>query len=169
MEWFVIILSSLLAAVTPAGIIIDTVVENNLRDRVKEVEQLDVRVDNAPSYQLLQGKIDRVRIASRGVRPIQDLRIAVAELETDPIDVDLQRLQTEGAKALPQALRQPFRGAFRVVVTEDDLDRALQSPRIKSQLEQLIGRVVARSGQGSPQSFKILMPISIFWITIALV
>ncbi|NJK50981.1 DUF2993 domain-containing protein [Candidatus Gracilibacteria bacterium] len=156
MEWFVIILSSLLAAVTPAGIIIDTVVENNLRDRVKEVEQLDVRVDNAPSYQLLQGKIDRVRIASRGVRPIQDLRIAVAELETDPIDVDLQRLQTEGAKALPQALRQPFRGAFRVVVTEDDLDRALQSPRIKSQLEQLIGRVVARSGQGSPQSFKIL-------------
>jgi hypothetical protein len=156
MEWFVIILSSLLSAITPAGMIIDSVVENNLRDRVEDVEQLDVRVDNAPSYQLLQGKIDRLRIASRGVRPIHDLRIAVAELETDPIDVDLQRLQSEGAKALPQALRQPFRGAFRVVVTEDDLDRALQSPRIKSQLEELISRFVARSGEGTPQPFKIL-------------
>lgn len=156
MEWITIILSGLLAGISPTGIIVDTVVENNLRDRVEDVEQLDVRVDNAPSYQLLQGKIDRVRIASRGVRPIPDLRIAVAELETDPIDVDIQRLQSEGAKALPQALRQPFRGAFRVVVTEEDLERALQSPRIKAQLERLIGGFVARSGQGSPQSFKIL-------------
>jgi hypothetical protein len=156
MELITIILSSLLSAISPAGLIIDSVVENTLRAQVEDVEQLDVRIDSTPSYQVLQGKVDRVRIASRGVRPIRDLRIAVAELETDPIDVDLQRLQSEGENALPQALRQPFRGAVRIVISESDLNQALASPHIKSRLEGVINSFVEDASEESAPSFKIL-------------
>ncbi|MGH2415639.1 MAG: LmeA family phospholipid-binding protein, partial [Microcystaceae cyanobacterium] len=79
MEFLTIFLSSLLAAISPAGLILETVVENTLRDRVEAVEQLEVRIDNTPSYQVLQGKVDRVRIASRGVEPIPHLRIEALE------------------------------------------------------------------------------------------
>ncbi|AFY79607.1 Protein of unknown function (DUF2993) [Pleurocapsa sp. PCC 7327] len=156
MELITIILSSLLAAISPAGLIIDSVVENTLRSQVEDVEQLDVRIDSTPGYQVLQGKVDRVRIASRGVRPIRDLRIAVAELETDPINVDLQRLQNEGEKALPQALRQPFRGAVRLAISESDLNQALESPNIKSRLEGVINSFVEEASEASASSFKIL-------------
>jgi hypothetical protein len=156
MEWITIILSSFLAAISPAGLVIDSVVENTLRSQVETVEQLEVRIDSTPSYQVLQGKVDRVRIASRGVQPIPNLRIAVAELETDAIDVDIERLQQEGANSLPQALRQPLQGAVRLVVTESDLDRALQSPNIKSRLETLINDFAASVGETSAPSFQIL-------------
>lgn len=156
MEWIVIILSGLLAAISPTGLIIDRVAEKNLRDRVEDVEQLDVRIDNAPSYQVLQGKIDRIRIAGRGVKPIPDLRIAVAELETDPIDVDLQRLRQEGGSVFLQALRQPASAAARLVITESDLNQTLQSPKIRSRLEGIINGLVKRNSGRTASSFKIL-------------
>jgi hypothetical protein len=156
MEWFTIILSSLLAAISPTGLILDRVVENTLRSQVEGVEHLEVRIDNTPSYQVLQGKVDRIRIASRGVQPIANLRIAIAELETDPLDVDLQRLQREGEKALPQALRQPAQGAVRLVITESDLNQALQSPNLKSRLETVINDLVARNKEAATSSFKVL-------------
>jgi hypothetical protein len=157
MELITIILAGLLVAIAPVGFVVDRVVEDNLRDRVASVEELKVRIDNAPSFQVAEGKIDRIRIASRGVQPIPNLRVAVAELETDTINIDLQRLQSEGGGALPQALREPFQGAFRLVITEDDLDRALQSPNIKSRLEKVLNSFVGQVSETSaPPSFKVL-------------
>jgi LmeA-like phospholipid-binding len=156
MEWIVIILSGLLAAISPTGLIIDRVAEKNLRDRVEEVEQLEVRIDNAPSYQVLQGKVDRVRIAGRGVKPIPDLRIAVVELETDPINVDLQRLRQQGGSVFLQALRQPASAAARLVITEKDLNQTLQSPKIRSRLEGIINNLVKRNSGSTASTFKIL-------------
>jgi hypothetical protein len=151
MEWITIIFASLLTAISPTGVILDRIAENNLRSQVADVEELDVRIDNAPSYQVLQGKIDRVRIASRGVEPLDNLRIAAIELESDPIDVDIQRLQTEGQNALRSSLRQPFKGAVRLVVTENDLNQALSAPNVKSRLEEVFNSFVARlSESGSP-------------------
>jgi len=54
-----IILSGLLGLVSPVGSVIDRTAENAIRSRFEKVEQLQVRVDNAPSYQLLQGKVQR--------------------------------------------------------------------------------------------------------------
>lgn len=65
MEFFTILLSGLLGLVSPAGLVIDRTAESFIRSRF-EVEQLQVRVDNAPSHQLLQGKVERVLIAGRG-------------------------------------------------------------------------------------------------------
>ena len=96
MEFFTILLSGLLAIVAPIGVVTDKIIANNLRSRLNKVEQLQVRVDNAPSYQLVQGKVERVRIAGRGLWLTPDIRIGALEIETDPLNVDLQRLRQGG-------------------------------------------------------------------------
>ena len=153
MEWFTILLSSVITAISPGGLIVDTVVADTLRSQVADVEDLAVRVDNTPSYQLLQGKIDRIRIASRGIEPIKNLRIESFELETDPVDLDLNRLQQSGSiNKIQASLNKPFQGAFRLVIKESDLNQALASFNIKEQLQTLIDSLLPPQ---APQ-FKIL-------------
>jgi hypothetical protein len=150
MEWLAIILSGIFAASSPAGAILDRVAVDALRSQVASVEQLAVRIDNSPSYQLLQGKIQRVRIASRGLEPIAHFRIAVLELDTDPLTLDLEKLREGGKIAKPQSLlRQPFQGAVRLALTERDINRALASADIKAKLQGLLNRALPQQG-GSP-------------------
>jgi hypothetical protein len=141
MEWLTITLASVLTLLTPAGAIIDTVLANTLRSQVQKVEQLAVRVDNTPNYQALQGKIDRVRISGQGIYPIANVRIEKIELETDPINLDLRRLQQKNS-SLADALRQPAAGALRLVLKETDINQALQSASVKDQIQTLINNLI---------------------------
>jgi len=142
MEWFTAISASLLTLFSSAGIIIDTVIAQQLRAQVKEVEQLNVRLDNTPNYQILQGKVDKIRVASHGVHPLADLRIDTIALETDRLDVDLSRLQGKGNQRFSQALRRSAQGAIQIVLTEGDLNLALKSPEIRTRLEKYINRLL---------------------------
>lgn len=155
MELLTILLSSLLAAISPAGLILDTVLEDTLRSQVEAVEQLEVRIDNTPSYQVLQGKVDRIRIASRGVEPIANLRIETLELETDPINVDLERLRQGGKNSVTESLRQPLQGVVHLVVTETDLNQALQSPEIQSRLQALVNDLIPQQEDLPPRRFEL--------------
>lgn len=132
MELITIVLSSLLLLISPAGIVLDQVAENAIRSRLVDAESLAVRVDNGPSYQLLQGRVDRVRIAGRGVVPRPGLRIAVAELETDRIDLDFGSLRRGEV-----VLDEPLQGALRLVLTEADLNAFLRSPAVAQQLSEI--------------------------------
>lgn len=132
MEIITVVLSSLLLLISPVGVVIDQVAEDAIRSQLSGVESLEVRVDNGPSYQLLQGRVDRVRIAGRGIVPIPGLRIAVAELETDPIDLEFKRLR-KGEVVLDEALQ----GALRLAVTEADVNAFLRSPMVTQQLSEL--------------------------------
>lgn len=132
MELVTVLLSSLLLLISPVGIVLDQVAENAIRDHLAGAESLDVRIDNGPSYQLLQGKVDRVRIAGRGISPTLGLRVDVAELETDSIDLDIKRLR-RGEVVLDQA----FQGAARIVLTEADVNAFLRSPFVTKQLDNL--------------------------------
>ena len=155
MEWLAIILSGILAAISPAGVILDRLAADALRSQIAGVEELAVRIDNTPSYQVLQGKIQRVRLASRGLEPIPQLRLAVLELDTDPLTLDLQRLQQGGKIRDPQSLlRQPFQGAVRLVVTESDINRALASNNFKAKLQTLLNRAIPQQ-EGSPVAFSL--------------
>lgn len=153
MELFVILLSSLLAIISPANLILDGAVEKALRSRVAAVEQLEVRIDNAPSYQILAGKVEKLRIASRGIEPVFGLRIEVLELETESLNVDLEQLRGE----FPKALQQPLRSGIRIVITEADLNKALQSPKIQSRLQQLLNRSLPQGVIGAGR-YKLLNP-----------
>lgn len=141
MEWLTITLASVLTLLTPAGAIIDTVLAHTLRSQVQKVEQLAVRVDNTPNYQVLQGKIDRVRISARGIYPLAGVRIEKIELETEPISLDLRRLQQKNS-SLAAALRRPAAGALHLVLTETNLNQALQSAAVKEQIQTLINNLI---------------------------
>jgi LmeA-like phospholipid-binding len=129
MEFFTILLSSLLGLFSPVGFIVDRVAEDAIRSQLNAIETLAVRVDNTPNYQLVQGKVDRVRIAGRGVYPAVGIRIAAVEVETDAIAVDSGKLQQGQIE-----LEQPFNAGVRLVLTEADI---LQSPQINQQLRDL--------------------------------
>jgi hypothetical protein len=137
MEFFTLILTSLFTLVSPAGIALDTLAEQNIRDRLFAAEELEVRIDNTPSYQLLNGKVDRLRIAGRGLSLIPGLRLDILEIETDAIDVNPRELGRGSGNRPVQGLQQPLQAAVRVAVTEADINVALQSPELYNQMQTL--------------------------------
>lgn len=132
MEIITILLSSLIGILSPVGVVTDTLTEATIRDRLDSAEELTVRIDNTPSYHLLQGNVDRVRIAAQGVFPIADIRIDTVEIETDAIDVDIDQLR-DGTIVLDR----PLSAGIRVVMRKDDINRALRSPRLTDTLQDL--------------------------------
>lgn len=130
MELITLLLSGLLGLVTPVGLVIDRTTENAIRSQFTSSEQLLVRVDNAPTHQLLQGKVNRVRIAGRSLQLRRYcIRIAALELETDAIEFNL-------SKGKP-FLKQPLQAGFRVVLTEADVNKLLQSEAFKARVRKL--------------------------------
>lgn len=132
MEIISIVLSGLLLLISPVGAVLDQVAADAIRSRLAGAESLEVRVDNGPSFQLLQGKVDRVRIAGRGISPTPDLRFEVAELETDPIDLAFGPLRRGEV-----VLEAPLQGAVRLVLREADVNAFLRSPVVTERLSQL--------------------------------
>lgn len=112
MEWLLIALTSFLTVISPVGLITDQIIANNIRDRVNSVEELSVRVDNTPSFQLLQGKVQKIRIASRGLEPLENIRLDVLDIETDPIEIDVKNLQVSNLQALRSTLKNHYKGPF---------------------------------------------------------
>ncbi|MEM1392234.1 MAG: DUF2993 domain-containing protein [Cyanobacteria bacterium P01_H01_bin.150] len=126
MEFISFLLSGLLGLVTPAGVVIDTAAEDAIRSQLTNAEKLQVRVDNAPTHQLLQGKIQKIRIAGRGLQLKQlNLRIDALELETDEINFLPSSIQ----KGKPK-LKKPLQAGIRLVFTQRDINKLLQSSDI---------------------------------------
>lgn len=153
MEFLTILLSGLLALVSPVGLILDNIAENAIRSQFKKVDQLQVRVDNVPSYQLLQGKVERVRIAGRGLRLKQDMRIAVLELETDPIVLEPRSIRQRQPK-----LKQPIQAGVRLVLTQEDINQALKSPAVVGMLRNLSISEIGNSTGDSGQRYNFVNP-----------
>lgn len=153
MEFLTILLSGVLGLLSPVGLVVDRVAENTILSQFKKVDQLQVRVDNAPSYQLLQGRVERVRIAGRGLQLKQDIRIAALELETDPIKLDPRSLRQRQPK-----LKQPIQAGVRLVLTQEDINQALQSPVITAALRKLSIRELGNSSSNSVQRYNFVNP-----------
>ncbi|MCU0524702.1 MAG: DUF2993 domain-containing protein [Elainella sp. Prado103] len=132
MEFLTIVLSGLLGLLSPVGFGIEQVAQRTLRSQLEDVETLTVRIDNTPNWQIAQGRVDRIRIAGRGISPIADLRIDTLEIETDPI-----ALQPASLRSGNLQLEQPLNAGIRLVLSRDDLNRALQSPAFMAQFRDL--------------------------------
>jgi len=137
MEFFTILLSSLLGLLSPTGVIVDRFAESQIRKQLVAAEQLQVRVDNAPSYQIIQGRADRIRIAGHGLFPIQEVRIDTLELETDPISLQLKT----------RKLEKPLQAGVRIVLTQADINRALRSPFASARLRNLGIQLLRRNAR----------------------
>lgn len=156
METLTLIFAGILSIFTPIGIISDRIAANQIRSQTESIDKLAVRIDNVPSYQIAQGKIDRLRIASRGVQLTPEVRLEVLEVETDSLEVNLQRLRNSEENCLRACLRQPLQAGVRLVVTEADLNEAFQSPDIKIKIQQLFNSFVTNIPVAPPQGYEIL-------------
>ncbi|HEY9694504.1 MAG TPA: DUF2993 domain-containing protein [Oculatellaceae cyanobacterium] len=158
MELISILLSGLLIFISPAGLVIDRAAESAIRSRLQKVEQLEVRVDNTPVHQTLQGKIDRVRIAGRGLWLTKDVRIDTLELETDPLDIDLQRLRQSNPKLLLESLKSPIQSGVHLVLKENDINQTLKSPQVLARLQQVINQSLGSSALLFTRRYEIFNP-----------
>ncbi|MGK7934453.1 MAG: LmeA family phospholipid-binding protein, partial [Xenococcaceae cyanobacterium] len=95
MELLVSILSGLLAIGTSVNLIGDVVLKKVIRSQVEEVDTIAVRIDNAPNYQVLGGNVQRVRIATRGLKMSPEVQFKVLEFDMDRIDFDLKEFLQE--------------------------------------------------------------------------
>jgi len=111
MELFAGLLTTVLGIAGAPGIAIDRIATDFLRSQIVRADVLEVRVDNAPNYQILLGNVDRIRVAGRGVYVLEFLRIDEIDLETDPISIDPNVLQSGKI-----VLRRPLQAAVRVVL-----------------------------------------------------
>lgn len=132
MELFAGLLTTVLGLAGSPGIAIDKIAADFLRGQIVRADVLEVRVDNAPNYQILLGNVDRIRVAGRGVYILEFLRIDQIDLETDPISIDPNVLQS--GKVI---LRRPLQAAVRVVMRSEDINTALRSPNVQTSFKNL--------------------------------
>ena len=130
MELLIIFLSSLLGLLTPAGLLVDRTAEKAIRSQLKTAQELEVRVDNVPTHQLLQGRVEKVRIAGRSLHlKNQDIHISLLDLETDAIELDFH---SRGQKRV--RLKKPLQMGVRLVLTQQDVNKVLESPDFLNRL-----------------------------------
>jgi hypothetical protein len=156
MEFITILLSSLLSVFSTAGMFVDRAIAKSFRSQFTEVKELNVRVDNAPSYQIVQGKIDKVRLASRGLKYKNEIEIDTFELETDAIDLNRKNIKKNNLKNLRKSLRKPLNAGFHLIVTEEELNKALQSEKIKTRIQKLLNKAIPGNEESSLPSYQIL-------------
>ncbi|HIK45863.1 MAG TPA: DUF2993 domain-containing protein [Leptolyngbyaceae cyanobacterium M65_K2018_010] len=134
MDIVTLIVSVVMGLLAPVGFVVDTLAEEALRGQIAGAEELYLRIDNVPNYQLLNGRIDHARIAARGLYFLQlpDLRIDAIDLETDVVDVDFAALQGGELK-----LDEPVQVALRLQLKASDLNAFLASPLVQGWLDTL--------------------------------
>ena len=128
MELITILLSGITALFSLTGVVVDKNVEAAFLSQLDHAEQLQVRTDNAPVHQIINGKINKLRVAGRGLWVSKDLRIDTLEIETDPIAVDLKAIQADGQSPRSSSLQQPIQAALKLKFNEEDLNNFLKSP-----------------------------------------
>lgn len=120
--------------------------------QLDEVDNIDVEV-RTDWLKMVQGQADSVSIAAQGVVMQKDIRVQEMEVHTNRIAIDLLRTifgQVE--------LETPLDATARVVLTEQDLNRALNSDYIQSQFQSLELNVEGQIITFAPQQLQIHLP-----------
>ena len=155
MEILTIILAGIMSLGSSGGIILDKIAQAKISSQVISIEQQAVRIDNQPNYNVARGKLARVRIASRGVLIEPGVRIAILDLETDPLSVEPSKLKLSSIDSLRESLNAPATGAAKIVIDEADLNQALQSPEIQKRLQDNLNRLIVRKAGSSNISYNL--------------
>ncbi|MEO0948487.1 MAG: DUF2993 domain-containing protein [Cyanobacteria bacterium J06641_5] len=157
MEFLTVLLLGAIASISPTGAIGDARAKAALQERLGNPEILQVRLEGRPLHQfLLAGKLDRLRVAARGLQPLSPWRIEALDIETDPLWLDLAQLR---AGAPQQALRQPLQAAWQTVFTEADLNQALQAPETLARLQPIAESLRQRLPGTRGQQYQVLSAI----------
>ncbi|MES1024696.1 DUF2993 domain-containing protein [Gloeocapsa sp. BRSZ] len=103
--------------------------EIGLSSQIEQAEAINVEV-KTDLWKILQGQADAVAIAGEGVVLQKDIRVQHMELSTDKIDIN------PFSALLGQVeLNQPVQANARLVMSQDDLNRALNSDYVLHQAQ----------------------------------
>jgi LmeA-like phospholipid-binding len=149
MELITILLSGITALFSLTGVVVDKNVEAAFLSQLDRAEQLQVRTDNAPVHQIINGKINKLRVAGRGLWVSKDLRIDTLEIETDPIAVDLKAIQADGQNPQSSSLQQPVQAGVKLKFNEEDLNNYLKSPDAIARLQKMTTSTLGGAAAGS--------------------
>ena len=158
MELIAILLSGITALFSLTGVVVDKNVEAAVRSQIDRAEQLQVRVDNAPVHQIINGKINKLRIAGRGVWVTRDLRLDTLDVETDPVAVNLQELQADGQNPRASSLQQPVQAGVRFKFNENDLNNYLKSPDAIARLQKMTTSTFGGAASSLNKDYQITNP-----------
>lgn len=108
--------------------VISTAVEMGLSSQLDEVEKIHVDV-HTNLMDVVQGHANSVSIAAQGMVIKKDIRVQEMEMQTDPIDINpLSAIFGE------LKLDNPANAIVRVVLTEKDINCAINSKYVRSQM-----------------------------------
>jgi LmeA-like phospholipid-binding len=158
MELLTILLSGITALFSLTGVVVDKNVEAAVLSQIDRAEQLQVRVDNAPLHQIINGKINKLRIAGQGVWVTKDLRIDTLEVETDPLAVDLKAVQEDGQNPRASSLQQPIQTGIKFKFNEEDLNNFLKSPDSIARLQKMTTSTFGSAGSSLNKDYQITNP-----------
>lgn len=102
-----------------------------LFSQVEDADRLEVKVDTAPE-KLANGELDSLLIEGEGLVIETDLRLQVLEIAMRAIAVKPLKALTGNIE-----LTQSTEGSARLVLTETDLNRALNSPELRAKINVL--------------------------------
>ncbi|HEY9608247.1 DUF2993 domain-containing protein [Allocoleopsis sp.] len=120
--------------------------------QLDEVENINVAV-RTDLLKMVQGCVDSVSIAAQDVTMHKDIHVQEMQLHTDRIAIDLISAifgQIE--------LDKPLEATARLVLTEQDINRALNSDYIQSKFQSLELKVEGELLSVEPQQLKIHLP-----------
>ncbi len=144
MEIVVSLLTIIISGLSVGGIIINNSLTKIITRQSIEIEEVDVRVENVPTHQLLKGEIDSIKLNLKEWEIRENIQVELLQLETDKVKVDLPILRslssTSGEEKRPnlqQILQTPLNMGWRVVVTEENLNDLFLSNQVKSVVEQI--------------------------------
>jgi LmeA-like phospholipid-binding len=157
MELITILLSGIASLFSLTGVVVDKNVETAFLSQIDRAEQLQVRADNAPVHQVLDGKINKLRIAGRGLWVTKDLRVDTLDIETDPIAIDLKAAQ-DSQKPRSSALKQPIQAGLRLKFNQEDLNNYLKSPEATAQLQKMTTSTFGSAAGSLNKDYQITNP-----------
>ncbi|MBF2000663.1 MAG: DUF2993 domain-containing protein [Synechococcales cyanobacterium M58_A2018_015] len=123
---------------------LDKLAEVAITSQLDTVEQVDVTIDTDPG-KLIAGKVDSVAIAGEGLVMKQELRVEAMAVTTGAVEINpLKAIFGE------IELTHPTDAHVQILLTEADINRALQSDFLRNKMQNLSIEV-----QGQPRTLTI--------------
>ena len=107
------------------------VAEVGIANQLDKVDKLNIDIRTNPG-KLIQGEVDSVAISGRGMVMKQDLRIESIEVQTAKVSINPLSVIFGNIE-----LDQPADANAQIVLTEDDLNRAIASDYLANKLQDL--------------------------------
>lgn len=128
------------------------VAEVAISSQLDEVEEINVDIRTDP-LKLMQGKVDSVSIAGEGMVVQQDLRVEAVEVTTGAVAINPM-----SAVFGQIELTQPADAQAYVVLTEQDLNRALASSYLREKMQDLAIQLHGKSLTVALQQAELHLP-----------